>query len=61
MRAGQVRAQDGVPVVRLHAHGQAVARDRRVVHENVQTAETLDALAETGLDLLRVGDVHLHG
>ena len=61
MRAGQIRAQDGVPVVRLHAHGQAVARDGGIIHQNVQLAEFFDGLAESGLHLLGVGHIHLHG
>ncbi len=61
MRAGQVRAQHGVPVLRLHAHGQAVARDGGVIDQDVQLAEFFDRLAESGLHLLGVGYIHRHG
>src|SRR2546429_499096 len=43
---GQVRSNDGFPVVLLHTQRQAVARDGGVVHENIQAAEFLDYLLE---------------
>ena len=60
MRAGEVCPQDGFPVVLFHAHGEAVARDRGVVDENVEAAEFFENLLETGFDLLGVGDIHFH-
>ena len=42
MRAGEVGAQYGFPVVQFHAHGKAIARDRGVVHQNVEPAELLE-------------------
>ena len=60
MRAGQVRFQHGFPIFQLHSHGQSVARNRRVVHQNVQLAEFLDDLFEAGLHLFGIGHIHLH-
>ena len=60
MGAGQIRSNDGFPVVLLHPQGQAVAGDGRVVHQNVQAAEFVEYLLEAGFYLFRVGHVHLH-
>ena len=61
MRAGEIRAQHGVPVVGFHAHGEPVARDGGVVDENIEPAEFLEDLLESGFHLLGVGNVHLYG
>ena len=44
----------------FHAHGQAVARDGGVVHQNVESAEFFDDLLESGFHLFGVGYIHLH-
>src|SRR5882757_7714240 len=61
MRAGEIGADDGVPVVGLHAHGQAVAGDGGVVDQDVDLAEFFEDGFEPGLDLVDVGDVHFDG
>ena len=61
VRAGEIGAHDGVPIVGLHAHGQAVAGDGGVVDQNVELAEFFEDLLEAGFDLFAVGDVHFHG
>src|SRR6516225_10273996 len=58
VRAGKVGLQHGVPVVFFHAHGEAVARDGGVVHQDVQPTEFLHDVLESGSYLLRIGDVH---
>ena len=58
--AGQVCANHGVPIVCLHAHGQTVARNRGVVHQNVEVAKFLEDRLESGLNLFGLGDIHLH-
>ena len=45
----------------FHAHGQAVAGDGGVVHQDVELAEFFDRLPESGLHLFGVGHVHRHG
>ena len=59
--AGEIGAQDRFPIVRLHAHGQAVAGDGGVVDQDVETAEALEELLEPYFDLFDVGDVHFDG
>jgi hypothetical protein len=55
--AAEVRVDDGLPVVVRHAREQAVARQPRVVDENVELARVLDEPAR----VLGVGDVGLDG
>ena len=57
----RIGAQDGVPVFELHAQREGVARDRGVVHEDVEAPECCEHLLEAGFHLRRVGDVHRHG
>ena len=57
--AFEVRVEHGVEVLFLHAHEQAVARDARVVHENVDRAEHLRDGCDHPLDLRAVGDIRL--
>src|SRR5579883_1279848 len=58
MRAGEVGANDGIPVLLFHAHGQAIAGDGGVVDENIEPAEFLEDLLEAGFDLFGLGDIH---
>ena len=60
MRSGQIRLEQRFPVVRFHAHCQAIARDGCVVHQNIEPAEFFEDLFEAGLHLFAVGYVHLH-
>src|SRR5476649_1708754 len=60
MSAGEIGADDGVPVVGLHAHGEAVASDGGIVDENIEAAEFFGDLLEPGFDLLGVGYVHFY-
>ena len=60
VRTRQVGANHGIPIVLLHAHRQGVARDRRIVHQNVQPPELFHYRFESRLDLLRIGHIHLH-
>src|SRR6266481_8616913 len=60
MRARQVRPQHRLPILHLHPDRQAVARDRRVVHQNIQPPEFLNHLLESRPHLLRVRHIHLH-
>ena len=48
MRAGQIRAQHRVPIFELHAQRKSVARDRGVVHQNVEPAEFRERLLKAG-------------
>ncbi len=59
--ARQVGANHGVPVVLLHAQGEAVPSDGGVVHENVESAEFFEDLLEARFYLFGVRHVHLHG
>src|SRR5258708_5493260 len=59
--AGKIGSDDRVPIVRLHAHGQAVAGDGGVVDEDIDLAEFFEDGFEAGFDLVDVGDVHFYG
>ena len=53
--------QHGVPIVELHPQRQRVARDRGVVHEDIEPAEFRERLLETVFHLRGVGHVHRDG
>ena len=61
MRAGEVGANHCVPIFELHAQGEGVAGNGRVVDQDIELAEFREDLLESGFDLRRVGDVHGDG
>src|SRR5882762_14193 len=61
VRAGEIGSDDRVPVVGLHAHGQAVAGDGGVVDEDIDFSEFFEDGFKAGLDLIDIGDVHFDG
>src|SRR6266852_579902 len=58
MSAGEIGAEDGVPVVGFHADSEAVAGDGGVVDEDVEAREFFEDGLEADFDLVEVGDVH---
>src|SRR5258708_1659260 len=61
VRASKIGADDRVPVVGLHAHGQAVAGDGGVLDEDIDFSEFFEDGFKAGLDLIDIGDVHFYG
>ena len=58
-RAGQVGRQHRLPILLLHAHGQAVLGDAGVVHQNVDAAEFLALLCEKA-ERMESADAQIH-
>ena len=60
VRTGEVGSKDGLPILLLHAHGQPVASNRGVVHQDVKLAEFFKHGLEDCLYLFRIGNVQFH-
>src|SRR6185369_9560248 len=56
---GEVGADDGVPILPAHAVERAVARDARVVHDDLDRPHLFFDLLDRGLDRVVVADVEL--
>src|SRR5262249_4269265 len=55
----QINVEHEVPVGGFHTHGQAVAGDAGVVHQDVDAGLVAQRLREGFLDALRIGDVEV--
>ena len=60
-RAEEIGLQDIAPIVHRHAHDQIVARDARVVDQDVDLPERVERLLDQRLGCREVTDVGLHG